>query len=456
MTPKKNVTIVIPTIGRDMLYSAVLSAQNQIGGVVKEIIICQDFKYRDKILNLPPQNNKIPYRVVLGNIGGVADNLNTAISMSTTELISWLSDDDMYTEIKVLRQINILNASVKDQKNLDNIFMISNFSVMDFESGQKEDHDISWVLEKNNQSQAYFALSRGLISGCTVLFSKSLWEKAGGFPEEFKTTQDYVLWSRIIAKEPVFMFDTYSGMITTHHDKMESKVLSTLHNIEKKTLINFTFASYVAAKQTNNLSIATQRELYFFPPSANGLYHPFYLNEDEDISRCCRHELILMKYCLMIIETDSLEQEDVAMLTHQVASVLRESISGVARLTGVNVKDADLGWFVDGYYVVRDDIKVICGLPAGKKWIDGKSNEKILKSAITHYRYVIAVKSEIFKNKMAYSEFLEDLLRFDTADSVQNSLVTPASNLLMGDEDLYKIFAKNPFLADEASLNVTA
>jgi glycosyltransferase involved in cell wall biosynthesis len=451
------VTVVIPTIGRKELYAAVESAQNQLGGVVEEIIVVRDPKFADVALDLPEQRTSVPYRVLSGIKGGVADNLNRAIVNSRTKLISWLSDDDVYSPVKVLRQINVIRRAGLGSENIDDLFLISSFALFDAETNQRTDHDISWLIEQNPVAAASYSLSRGLISGCSVLFSKALWLQAGGFPVEFKTTQDYVLWNRIISRIPRFLCDSFAGITTTVHAGMESRVLADTHATEKLSLQSLTFNSYVAAAESENISIAMQREIYFFPQSDLGLYVPFHKHESEDIRRLCEHQLMLSKYCLLLIsDIEELTGFEPAAIAHRVGSYFRNSVERVAKLTGTNVPDAEIGWFLDAFVFDGKIARYVCGLPSEDINIRGKTVAELVRNAVAEYRYVLLVDMAVFVNEQSVSKFFSELHRFDSSESVQANLKTAHSATLDPESDGFQILARNPFLANEANLNAAS
>ncbi|MBZ1351033.1 glycosyltransferase [Alcaligenaceae bacterium LF4-65] len=451
----KEITIVIPTIGRDILYNAVESAQAQRGSIVKEIIIVLDAKYKDVKLSLPPQNKSIPYRVLINDIGGVGANLNFAISSSTTKLISWLSDDDIYSEIKLLRQYNFLQKKHCTDEELDKLFLISSFELFNLETQTREIHDINWLAEFNSKFLAEYCLSKGLISGCTALFSKKLWHDVGGFPQEFRTTQDYVFWTRLIGRKPRFFVDSFAGMTSTVHPQMESKTLSEIHEFEKNTLQDYIFSIITSAKQLTNLSIAEQREVFYFPPSNTGLYTPFSSHENYNLTRLCEHELNLLKYCLIINSNDQkLNSTDAAMICHQVAVVLKEGIEKTAKFIN-EIPDPELGWFLDGYSYSTEGIEKICGFPFTYSIKFEQSIDDTVNFAIKRYRYLIIVDSDslLINNNLNY--FLEDLRKFDQSDSVQDALKTSHSSVIKLNDLGYQFIARNPFLDSEMTLNAT-
>lgn len=451
----KEITIVMPTIGRDMIYNAVESAQAQRGSIVKEIIIVLDAKYKDVKLSLPPQNKFIPYRVLINDIGGVAANLNLAIKSSTTKLISWLSDDDTYSEIKLLKQYNFIQKTHVTEEELDKLFLISSFELFNLETQTRETHDINWLAELNSKFLAEYCLSKGLISGCTALFSKKLWHDVGGFPQEFRTTQDYVFWTRLIGRKPRFLVDSFAGMTSTVHPRMESKLLSETHELEKITLQDYIFSSITSAKQLSNLSIAEQREIFYFPPSNAGLYTPFFSNENYNLARLCEHELNLLKYCLIINSNDQkLSSSDEAMICHQVAVVLKEGIEKTAKFVN-NIPDHELGWFLGGYSYSASGIEKICGFPFSYSIKFEHSIDDTVNFAIKKYRYLIIVDSDLLliNNNLKY--FLEDLRKFDQSDSVQDAVKTSHSAVINLNDLGYQFIARNPFLATEMTLNAT-
>ena len=452
-------TIVIPTIGRRYLYNAVKSAQAQIGGMVQEIIISIDAKYKDANLNLPPQSDNIRYRVVYGEIPGVSGTLNMAIASSKTRLISWLSDDDEYTQIKILHQINAIRKYAEQHPelylDLDKLFVIGSFSIKTLENGNITTHNPSWLINRFSYELGYFSLAYGMISGCTALFSKKLWERVGGFPDEFRTTQDYILWKRILDKTPTFIYTENAGIITNVHDEMESKSLSHIHKIEKETLLGFIYSGYMAQFQNHDLSIADQRQLYYTAPNEKQLFGPYFSNDNHAIKSLAALEVELNKLCLLFIQqtpASEIDYSNVADKTHLIADVLRQNLYEKVGDAGTEYKDSELGYFVDSYWLANGNITKICGISSSHFSLSATRKEDLLYEAISNYRYVALYNISNEADNNTFELFLNEIKAFDRSNELLPFHITINAVENYKFSDNYRLFVRNPFLANSASL----
>jgi teichuronic acid biosynthesis glycosyltransferase TuaG len=449
------VTIIIPTVGRDSLFNAVLSAQNQLGAFVKEIIISLDFNYRESKLRLPPQSKKIPYRVVYPEEPGVANTLNTAILNAQTKLISWLSDDDTYTQIKILKQINYITLNKIKPIDYNNLFLISNFTIHELDTNIKTEHTTEWMIHKDKIEIGYTSLAWGLISGCSVLFSKELWLQAGMFPKDYRTTQDYVLWKRILDRSPIFKHTGQSGIITNVHKDMESKSLSHIHNLEKDTLLEFIFSGYLSSYQMHNLSLADQRALYYAPPTYGPTFESFTKNKNTHIKELCELELQLNKWCFILADETRrlvIDKKIIEELVHNVAKVLQENMRPFVHHTIESYPDSDLGYFLDSYFLDKSKQLIkICGNNSYNFKLHSLEKVKLIEECLKNYRHVILFNIYDSFAQESTQNLIVNLKSFDVKkEIVETNTIDSIKSKNLDNE--FNFFIRNPFLANTNSL----
>lgn len=454
MIDNKCISIVIPTIGRSSLFNAVKSAQDQIGGLLLEIIISLDGKYRDVSLVLPEQIRSVPYRVVIADGGGVADTLNFAIKSAKGKLISWLSDDDLYSPIKILAQHNAVRKKLGSTYKVDNIFAVSAFSICELESNQTTKHDPSDFVNLF-QDPSYIALAYGFVSGCTALFSKKLWQITGGFDPRFRTTQDYIFWKKIIDRQPDFVFSAYAGIVTNVHDGMESRKLSVIHDRERDSLLKFIFNGLLAQRQASNLTLAEQRIMYFLPPSHQALFAPISTLSKSSITELCELELQLLKVCILFLPENNINQTyakatDAAQL---IGSKIREKVLDIATKVGQNIPDADIAQFVDAYHCDGSSIQRVCGFIKDDWIFERRAGGSIIYSALMEYRYVITVSGDLDFNSKSFRTFLENVQDFENSENLSWAYITLGSAMQLEPKEKYGMYVRNPFLANESVLN---
>jgi len=184
------VSIIIPVYnGSNYIREAIDSALGQSYPDI-EILVVNDGsddnnKTRDIALSYGAQ-----IRYFEKNNGGVSSALNLAIKNMKGEYFSWLSHDDIYHKNKISVQIEAL-------KKAGNM-LLPVYSAWE-QLRMPERVASEWTNHKNRYSKKYFesglfAVTIGLISGCSLLIHKIYFEKYGLFDEKLKTTQDYAKW----------------------------------------------------------------------------------------------------------------------------------------------------------------------------------------------------------------------------------------------------------------------
>lgn len=241
------VSVVIPTIGRQSVIRAIDSVCSQIGGMLNEVVVCFDNTENTTIPDHDHVRNGVKVRVV-HNRGqkGVASALNCAIAESTGTLIAWLSDDDYYaTPIRLLRTINVINRDgLHDQQ--DGLFFFGDFLIQDDSIPLNRDERFGQVnpyehcLGAHIESlESHFefgqrCVSKGLIGGCTTMFSKALWSQVGGFPvhKGLQTIQDTVFWMYIAQKSLITSYIKGADTCSVQHEQQGQRTESDIVVVE--------------------------------------------------------------------------------------------------------------------------------------------------------------------------------------------------------------------------------
>jgi hypothetical protein len=245
------VSVVTPTIGRQSLVRAINSVCSQLGGVLKEIIVCFDNTENNLIPDHDHTRNGVKVRV-LHNRGqsGVASTLNFAIKEATGTLIAWLSDDDYFSSpIRLLRVANTINRNGFLEKRdgllfFSDLYLFSdylpvNIGVTDHVFNPQL-HYVGAHVENIDSHYEYGqrCLSKGLINGCAALFSKALWTLVGGFPVHncLQTTQDTVFWMSIIEKSAITAYLEGADTTSVQHALQGQQTLAEIMAVEVENL----------------------------------------------------------------------------------------------------------------------------------------------------------------------------------------------------------------------------
>ena len=122
--------------------------------------------------------------------GGVASALNLAVTKVRGQFISWLSHDDLYTPGKIQHQIDYL----VEQPDPGRCVVYGDYAI--FSDASTDDTEIA-MPSTDPANFRYFITAQNILHGCTLLISKSAFDKHGLFDESLRTTQDYDFWFRI-------------------------------------------------------------------------------------------------------------------------------------------------------------------------------------------------------------------------------------------------------------------
>ncbi len=183
------VSIIIPVYnGANYLREAIDSALAQTYSNI-EIIIVNDgsndggatrdiaLSYGDKISYFEKEN------------GGVSTALNLGIKNMRGQYFSWLSHDDVYLPEKVQIEIDALRKA----GDMSRVVYSNDFILYMPERNVIESTFRNFYRQEFLETGAFTPFF-GLISGCSLLIPKFLFDVYGGFDETFLAVQDYKKW----------------------------------------------------------------------------------------------------------------------------------------------------------------------------------------------------------------------------------------------------------------------
>ena len=207
------VSVVIPTFNRqDLCIRAVKSVLAQSYQDF-ELIVVDDGSAsvpRELMELVLDSNHKFVRRE---ENRGVSAARNFGVSIASGKWIAFLDSDDEWLEHKLARQVEAIGINPS--------YRLSHCEERWYRNGR-------FVNPKFRHAKAREdAFSRSLelccISPSSVLLSRDLLEERGGFDENLRVCEDYDLWLRVTAKEPVLYIEEplvkkYGG----HDDQLSS------------------------------------------------------------------------------------------------------------------------------------------------------------------------------------------------------------------------------------------
>ncbi|MCX7726143.1 MAG: glycosyltransferase family 2 protein [Chitinispirillaceae bacterium] len=208
------VSVIIPVFNREeMLRRAVVSVLNQSFKDFECIIVddCSDQKY-DFFSSMDDKRLKI---IRLEKRSGVSKARNTGVKSSRGKYIAFLDSDDEWYPKKLEKQIKWLkdNPSFSICQTLEE-WIRKGVRVNPPKSHKKRGGDIFDI-----------SCERCMITPSSVVMTRELFEKYGGFKESLPACEDYDLWLWITAKHQVGLIEEvllrrYGG----HADQLSSTV----------------------------------------------------------------------------------------------------------------------------------------------------------------------------------------------------------------------------------------
>ncbi|MCK8083867.1 glycosyltransferase family A protein [Vibrio sp. 1CM24A] len=181
------ISVVIPTHNRSiMLDRAINSVLTQTYENLEVIVV--DDASTDDTENLVSsyQDSRVSY-IKIKNSKGANFARNTGVRSSNGEYVAFLDDDDIWFPNKLFLQVEML----KNNSNLGLVY--TGIEVV------TEGEDIRYSIKpKFNGDISKIILTDNCIgTTSTVVLSRKVFEKAGGFDENLPQLQDYDLWIRI-------------------------------------------------------------------------------------------------------------------------------------------------------------------------------------------------------------------------------------------------------------------
>jgi GT2 family glycosyltransferase len=187
-----NISVIIPTHNRrDFVREAIASVLAQT---------CQDFELivvddgstdgTDEVVREFPRT-----RYLFQENRGVSAARNVGVASSRGELIAFLDSDDLWQPGKLAAQAAFFTAQPEARIcQTEELWLRNGVRVNPRNKHRKPSGDI-------------FApsLQLCLVSPSAVMMRRELFEQMGGFDEEFPACEDYDLWLRIAAREPVHL-----------------------------------------------------------------------------------------------------------------------------------------------------------------------------------------------------------------------------------------------------------
>jgi len=189
---KDIVSVVMSTFNsQDTIYEAILSVLNQTYPWI-ELIVVNDASTDDTVNIL---NNIDDERLLvihsIKNIG-LTKSLVIGISKSKGSYIARIDSDDVWISSKIDLQMQYL-------KNNKLSLLVSNYIDFNVDTGKSVYSDLP-LLNSEIKNEAYRS---NPFCHSSVIFTREVYDRIGGYDIAYKYSQDYSLWIRILMKHQV-------------------------------------------------------------------------------------------------------------------------------------------------------------------------------------------------------------------------------------------------------------
>lgn len=209
------ISIIIPVYnGARYVGRAIESALRQSYGNI-EILVVDDGSTDDGGTEraVAPYFDRVRY--IRHENRGVAGALNTGVREMSGDIFSWLSHDDVFVPEKTRRQVDFMRGL-----SISDAVVFSDYAIVD--ENDRVLYDV--MLDRDMlQREPLLAVLRGCLNGCTMLMSRTVFDKVGLFDERLWYTQDYDLWDRIEDHFPLVHCPGVMVRQRVHHEQGSRK-----------------------------------------------------------------------------------------------------------------------------------------------------------------------------------------------------------------------------------------
>ena len=204
-------SIIIPTYNRcDKVCNAIDSvlAQNFTD---YELIIADDGSTDNTRKMLETYSNRL--HIIAIEHGGVSKARNAGIRAGDSKYVAFLDSDDVWRPEKLMAQAGFIQSNPK--------IRISQTDEMWIRNGQR----VNPAVKHKKRSGDIFidSLALCLISPSAAVLERELFNEFGMFDEEMPACEDYDLWLRILAHEPVGLIENTLTIRYAGHDDQLSQ-----------------------------------------------------------------------------------------------------------------------------------------------------------------------------------------------------------------------------------------
>lgn len=219
MRPK--VTVVVPVFnGEKYLHLALNSLVTQSYVNIEIIVVDDGSDDKQKILDIVKSFDDSRIKFYAKTNGGVSSALNLAIEKAEGKYFTWLSHDDVFLPNKIEEQVVFLEQEMNPK-----LVSYTSYETIDLDGKLISRVELGSELDKAVTPLG--PIERGVLYGCTAMFSLDFIRQVGNFDTRLRFVQDYDYWLKLFDQGAFFELLDKPLVQIRLHDEQTGKIRDT-------------------------------------------------------------------------------------------------------------------------------------------------------------------------------------------------------------------------------------
>jgi glycosyltransferase involved in cell wall biosynthesis len=214
------VSIVVPTFNRLKYLRSALASVFEQTFRDWELLIADDGSDAEARAYLEALDDPRVRVLWLPHSGRPAIARNAALREAQGEYVAFLDSDDIWTPTKLQIQIDSLRSRPGRRWGYTRFVLVDEFgNPTDWQRTRSWPVPDGWIFDKLVRSETVIAVP-------SVVVSRELLERVGGFDEGLIMCEDYDLWLRLAAQSEVDAIDLPCTLVTRHAEHSGNEITS--------------------------------------------------------------------------------------------------------------------------------------------------------------------------------------------------------------------------------------